>query len=86
MPEVLAALDAFLQEHRRCGEVDGGVEDGRVVTMRYDRYGRNDMSIQGDDAVGERRNGRSCESKATFVRYAQGTTKDFQCMTTSATL
>jgi len=30
MPELLAALDAFLQEHRRCGELDGGVEDGRV--------------------------------------------------------
>ena len=30
MPELLAALDAFLQEHRRCGELDGGLEDGRV--------------------------------------------------------
>ena len=30
MPELLAALDAFLQEHRRCGELDGGVEGGRV--------------------------------------------------------
>jgi len=27
MPELLAALDAFLQEHRRCGEKDGGVDD-----------------------------------------------------------
>ena len=27
MPELLAALDAFLQEHRQCGELDGGVED-----------------------------------------------------------
>jgi hypothetical protein len=26
MPELLAALEAFLQEHRRCGELDGGVE------------------------------------------------------------
>jgi len=26
MPELLAALDAFLQEHRRCGELDGGVD------------------------------------------------------------
>jgi hypothetical protein len=24
MPELLAALDAFLQKHRRCGELDGG--------------------------------------------------------------
>ncbi len=25
MVDVLAALDAFLQEHRRCGELDRGV-------------------------------------------------------------
>jgi len=25
MPELLAALDAFLQEHRRCGERKGGI-------------------------------------------------------------
>ncbi len=30
MPELLAALDAFLQEHRRCGELEGGVEGERV--------------------------------------------------------
>ncbi len=30
MPDLLAALNAFLQEHRRCGELDGGVEGGRV--------------------------------------------------------
>jgi hypothetical protein len=32
MPEVLAAVDAFLQEHRRCGELEGGI-DGDVVWM-----------------------------------------------------
>jgi hypothetical protein len=33
LPELLAALDAFLQEHRcRCGELDGGV-NGDVVWM-----------------------------------------------------
>src|SRR4030088_1742761 len=26
MPELLAALDASMQEHRRCGELDGGVD------------------------------------------------------------
>lgn len=26
MPELLAALEAFVQEHRRCGELDAGVE------------------------------------------------------------
>ena len=31
MPELLAALDAFMQEqHRRCGDLDGGVEGERV--------------------------------------------------------
>jgi hypothetical protein len=35
MPELLAALDAFLQEHRRCGELDGGV-DGERVGMACD--------------------------------------------------
>ena len=30
MPEILAALDAFLQEHRRCGDLEGGVVEGRV--------------------------------------------------------
>lgn len=29
MPELPAALDAFLQEHRRCGELDGGVDGER---------------------------------------------------------
>jgi hypothetical protein len=30
MPDLLAALDAFMQEHRRCGELDGGVDEERV--------------------------------------------------------
>ena len=30
MPELLAALDAFLQEHRRCGELDRSMDDERV--------------------------------------------------------
>ena len=30
MPDLLAALDAFLQEHRRCGDLKGGVDSGRV--------------------------------------------------------
>lgn len=28
MPELIAALDASVQEHRRCGELDGGMDDG----------------------------------------------------------
>jgi len=35
MPALLAALDAFVQEHRRCGELDGGV-DGERVWMACD--------------------------------------------------
>jgi len=35
VPELLAALDAFLQEHRRCGDLDGGV-DGERVWMACD--------------------------------------------------
>jgi hypothetical protein len=30
MPELLAALDVFLQEHSRCGQLDGGVDRSRV--------------------------------------------------------
>jgi hypothetical protein len=29
---LLHALEAFYQEHRRCGEFDGGVESDRVWT------------------------------------------------------
>jgi hypothetical protein len=29
MPELLAAIDAFLQEHSRCGELDSDVEEGK---------------------------------------------------------
>jgi hypothetical protein len=30
MPELLAALDAFLQEHRRCGRLDSDVDQALV--------------------------------------------------------
>ena len=32
MPELLAALDAFIQEHHRCGKLDGGVDGERAWT------------------------------------------------------
>lgn len=32
MPDLIAAIDAFVQEHKRCGELDGGV-DGDCVWM-----------------------------------------------------
>jgi len=35
MPELLSALDAFLQEHRRCGDLDAGIDPNRVW-MTYD--------------------------------------------------
>lgn len=30
MPDLLPALDAFVQEHRRCGGLEGGLDGGRV--------------------------------------------------------
>jgi hypothetical protein len=30
MPDVLAALVAFVAEHQRCGDLDGGRDDGYV--------------------------------------------------------
>lgn len=30
MPELLSALDAFLQEHKRCVDLDGAVNGERV--------------------------------------------------------
>jgi hypothetical protein len=30
MPELLAALDAFVQEQRRCGELDSGGDDCHI--------------------------------------------------------
>jgi hypothetical protein len=30
MPKLLAALDAFMQEHRRCGVLDSGVDHVQV--------------------------------------------------------
>ncbi len=35
MADLLAALDAFLQEHRRCGEPEGGIDEA-VVWMTCD--------------------------------------------------
>lgn len=36
MPELLAALDTFMQEHRRCGDLDARVEPA-LVWMACDR-------------------------------------------------
>jgi hypothetical protein len=47
MPELLAALDAFLQEHRRCGELESAVVDG-VVWMTPDCGGTIMRRIDGD--------------------------------------
>ena len=30
MPEILASLLAFVREHQRCGELDGGRDNGYV--------------------------------------------------------
>jgi uncharacterized Rossmann fold enzyme len=36
MPELIAAFDAFVQEHHRCGDLDGGVDGERVAWMAYE--------------------------------------------------
>jgi hypothetical protein len=30
MPEILSALEAFVAEHRRCGVLDSGIDNGHV--------------------------------------------------------
>jgi len=49
MPELIAALDAFLQEHRRCGALDGGV-DGERASMSCE-CGAQLVRPASDDAV-----------------------------------
>jgi hypothetical protein len=39
MPEEIAAFAAFMQEHRRCGAIDGGV-DGQHAWLTCDRGAR----------------------------------------------
>jgi len=59
MPDLLAALDAFVQEHRRCGELDSAVDDGVVwiacdcgaVIMRRPSYSSLRMSPRAADAM-----------------------------------
>jgi len=49
MPALLAALDAFVQEHRRCGEVDARIE-GTRVWMTCDCGAVLVRSTQADDS------------------------------------
>jgi hypothetical protein len=46
LPELLAALDAFLQEHRRCGDLDGGA-DGDVICDPPRRYAHASRQREG---------------------------------------
>jgi hypothetical protein len=57
MPEVLSALNAFLQEHRRYGELDSDVEEGRVW-MTCDRDAAIARSILPHDSTLPRSEGR----------------------------
>jgi hypothetical protein len=34
MPDVLTALVAFVAEHQRCGDLDGGTDNGYVWMQR----------------------------------------------------
>jgi hypothetical protein len=38
---LLHALEAFYREHRRCGELDGGVQDDRVWAYFRNLVGRH---------------------------------------------
>ncbi len=51
MPELLAALDAFVQDHRRCGELDAAVEAERV-RMTCDCGGAIVRKLEPLDTVG----------------------------------
>jgi hypothetical protein len=45
LPELLAALDATLQEHRRCGQLDTGV-DGKPGVDDVRLRGQHRASVQ----------------------------------------
>ena len=48
MRDLLAALDGFLQEHRRCGELEGGFGGSRVW-MACDCHARIVHLVPGRD-------------------------------------
>ena len=48
MPAILAALVAFVREHQRCGELDGGV-DGERVWMAHHTHDGPSRGIYGLD-------------------------------------
>lgn len=49
MPELIAALDAFVQEHKRCGWLDSGV-DGDVVGIACECGGELARSVESSGA------------------------------------
>ena len=57
------AIDAFLQEHRRCGAMDGGVEDGRVL---------DDVRVRGRTIPLMRTRGEGSRGSSICPSYARG--------------
>jgi hypothetical protein len=49
MRELLGALTAFLDEHQRCGELDGGLDNGYVasVLVRRPDYAAGQRTTKG---------------------------------------
>jgi hypothetical protein len=55
MSSLLDDLNAFLQEHRRCGKMDGGVEEGSVwMTCDGCGAGMSRSAVGADERPGER--------------------------------
>jgi len=48
MPDLLAALDAFLQEHRRCGDLGAGIEPSLVWMTCDATAGLNEKKLGAD--------------------------------------
>jgi hypothetical protein len=53
MPTIYDALEAFLQEHRRCRELDGGVE-GERVWMTSESGGQMSCALDRQPALVDR--------------------------------
>jgi hypothetical protein len=69
MPDGLAALIAFVAEHRRCGELEGGLEGSVVLRNRSCRSRQRQMlsAMERDNRRGYKRAGRQ-EPKGGVMR------------------
>lgn len=68
MPDLLTALDAFVQEHRRSGELDGGI-DGLWVWMSGEWAAERRPHLW---SLADRAMVQSCPSAGRSCRQALG--------------